>query len=82
MDASSARVARRHPRRPRQATKPITIGTMTFSVEQAKLMRVADAEELMARCERVLKKESGAKISAASIHYLAEPHATKLTDFQ
>ena len=42
-------------RQKKTADRPLKIGSLVLSVEQAKLMRVADEDELMARADKTLK---------------------------
>ena len=68
------------PQKPKKtADRPLKIGSLVLSVEQAKLMRVADEDELMARADKTLKKGRKAPVKKHTIDILSEPNPAKFS---
>ena len=61
------------PETKKTADRPLKIGSLVLSVEQAKLMRVADEDELMARADKTLKKGRKAPVKKHNA-ILSEPN--------
>jgi hypothetical protein len=66
------------PKQRKSATRPLQIGSMVLSVEQAKLMRVADEDELMRRVNSAMKG-SKAPVKRRTIDVLSEPNPAKFS---
>ena len=69
------------PQKPKKtADRPLKIGSLVLSSwEQAKLMRVADEDELMARADKTLKKGRKAPVKKHTMDILSEPNPAKFS---